>query len=81
MPRPFRVGRPEIAMVNTATKSECPFGAGTDFVLNTGRVGSTSGAKTKVFTSKSDGDTIVAGMLTAGGTTCGGCCDLVFAAD
>ena len=68
-------------MVNTATKCESSFGAGADFILKTGRVGSTSGAKTRVFTSKSDGDTIVAGMLTAGGTTCGGCCDLVFAAD
>ena len=68
-------------MGNTATKSECSFGAGADFVLKTGGVGRTSGAKNKVFTLKRNGDTIVAGMLTAGGTTCGGCCDLVFAAD
>ena len=71
-------GRPEIVMGNTATNGEWSFGAGTDFFLKTGTVGSTSGAKTKVFTVKGNGDAIVAGTLTTGGTTCGGGCDRVF---
>ena len=71
-------GRPEIVMANTATNGEWSFGAGTDFFLKVGTVGSTSGAKTKVFTVKGNGDAIVAGTLTTGGTTCGGGCDRVF---
>ena len=71
-------GRPEIVMGNTATNGEWSFGAGTDFFLKTGTVGSTSGAKTKVFTVKQNGDAIVFGTLTTGGTTCGGGCDRVF---
>ena len=71
-------GRPEIVMGNTATNGEWSFGAGTDFFLKVGTVGSTSGAKTKVFTVKNNGDAIVFGTLTTGGTTCGGGCDRVF---
>ena len=71
-------GRPEIVMANTATNGEWSFGAGTDFFLKVGTVGSASGAKTKVFTVKGNGDAIVAGTLTTGGTTCGGGCDRVF---
>ena len=71
-------GRPEIVMANTATNGEWSFGAGTDFFLKTGTVGSQSNAKTKVFTVKQNGDAIVAGNLTTGGTTCGGGCDRVF---
>ena len=74
-------GRPEIVMGNTATNGEWSFGAGTDFFLKTGTVGSTSGAKTKVFTVKQNGDAIVFGTLTTGGTTCGTGCDRVFADD
>ena len=74
-------GRPEIVMANTATNGEWSFGAGTDFFLKVGTVGSASGAKTKVFTVKNNGDTIVAGSLTTGGTTCGTGCDRVFDAE
>ena len=65
-------------MGNTATNGEWSFGAGSDFFLKVGTVGSASGAKTKVFTVKGNGDAIVAGTLTTGGTTCGGGCDRVF---
>ena len=71
-------GRPEIVMGNTATNGEWSFGAGTDFFLKVGTVGSASGAKTKVLTAKGNGDVIVAGTLTTSGTTCGGGCDAVF---
>ena len=52
--------------------------AGADFFLKVGTVGSQSNAKTKVFTVKNNGDAIVFGTLTTGGTTCGGGCDRVF---
>ena len=71
-------GRPEIVMANTATDGEWSFGAGTDFFLKTGTVGSASSNKTKVFTVKQNGDAIVFGTLTTGGTFCGGGCDRVF---
>ena len=71
-------GRPEIVMGNTATNGEWAFGAGTSFFLKQGAVGSTSGAKSTLLTVKSNGDAILAGTLTTGGTTCGGGCDLVF---
>ena len=74
-------GRPEIVMGNVATNGEWSFGAGTDFFLKVGTVGSVSNEKTKVFTVKGNGDAIVAGTLTTGGGTCGGGCDRVFAAD
>ena len=54
--------------------------AGTDFFLKVGTMGSQSNAKTKVFTVKNNGDAIVFGTLTTGGTACGGGCDLVFSA-
>ena len=71
-------GRPEIVMANTATDGEWSLGAGTDFFLKTGTVGSASSTKTKVFTVKQNGDAIVFGTLTTGGTFCGGGCDRVF---
>ena len=71
-------GRPEIVMANTATDGEWSFGAGTDFFLKTGTVGSASSTKTKVFTVKQNGDAVVFGTLTTGGTFCGGGCDRVF---
>ena len=71
-------GRPEIVLANTATNGEWSFGAGNDFFLKVGTVGSSSGGKTKVFTVKGNGDAILAGELTTGGTTCGGGCDRVF---
>ena len=52
--------------------------AGTDFFLKVGTMGSQSNAKTKVFTVKNNGDAIVFGTLTTGGTACGGGCDRVF---
>ena len=74
-------GRPEIIMANTATNGEWSFGAGTDFFLKVGTVGSVSGEKAKVFTVKNNGDAIVFGTLTTGGTTCGTGCDRVFDTD
>ena len=74
-------GRPEIVMSNTSTNGEWSFGAGTDFFLKVGTLGSLSSDKTKVFTVKGNGDAIVAGTLTTGGTTCGTGCDLVFSDD
>ena len=71
-------GRPEITMANTATNGEWSFGAGTDFFLKVGTIGSPSRAKDKILTAKANGDVIVAGTLTTGGTTCGGGCDRVF---
>ncbi|MDQ2090263.1 hypothetical protein [Marimonas arenosa] len=74
-------GRPEIVMANTDTGGEWSFGAGTNFVLKQGAVGSDSSAKTKLFEVQSSGDAVLAGTLTTGGTTCGGGCDLVFSDD
>ena len=71
-------GRPEIVMANTATNGEWSFGAGTDFFLKTGPIGSPSGAKTRALTVKANGDAFLRGTLTTGGTTCGGGCDRVF---
>ena len=71
-------GRPEIVMGNTATNGEWSFGAGTDFFLKTGPIGSPSGAKTRALTVKANGDAFLRGTLTTGGTTCGGGCDRVF---
>ncbi|MEZ5716345.1 MAG: hypothetical protein R3D85_15020 [Paracoccaceae bacterium] len=42
-------GRPEIVMANTDTGGEWSFGAGTNFILKQGAVGSASNAKTKLF--------------------------------
>ncbi|MDQ2091907.1 hypothetical protein [Marimonas arenosa] len=74
-------GRPEIVMGNTSTGGEWSFGAGTNFILKQGAVGSASSAKTKLFEVKSNGDATLTGTLTTGGTTCGGGCDLVFSDD
>ena len=68
-------------MGNTATDGEWSFGAGTDFFLKQGAVGSTSGDKVKKLTVKANGDAILAGTLTTGGTTCGTGCDAVFSDD
>ena len=70
-------GRPEIVMANTATGGEWSFGAGTNFVLKQGAVGSASSAKTKLFEIQPDGDAVLAGSLTTGGPTCSGGCDAV----
>ncbi|MEZ5716350.1 MAG: hypothetical protein R3D85_15045 [Paracoccaceae bacterium] len=67
-------------MANTDTGGEWSFGAGTDFVLKQGAVGSASNAKTKLFKTRID-DATLTGSLTTGGTTCGGGCDAVFAPD
>ena len=72
-------GRPEIVMANTATNGEWSFGAGTDFFLKQGVVGSTSGDKRRIFTVKQTGDAILLGSLTTGGPTCASGCDAVFA--
>ncbi|MDQ2092140.1 hypothetical protein [Marimonas arenosa] len=71
-------GRPEIVMGNTGTGGEWSFGAGTNFILKQGAVGSASSAKTKLFEIQPSGNAILAGTLTTGGTTCGGGCDRVF---
>ena len=72
-------GRPEIVMANTATNGEWSFGAGTDFFLKQGVVGSTSGDKRRIFTVKQTGDAILLGSLTTGGPSCASGCDAVFA--
>lgn len=74
-------GRPEMVFGNSSTNGEWSFGAGTNFVLKQGTVGSLSSAKTKVFTLKPNGDLEIEGTLTTMGGTCGGGCDRVFAAD
>ncbi|MEZ5716054.1 MAG: hypothetical protein R3D85_13330 [Paracoccaceae bacterium] len=71
-------GRPEIVMGNTDTGGEWSFGAGTNFILKQGALGSTSSAKTKLFEVTGTGNATLAGSLTTGGTTCGGGCDRVF---
>ncbi|MEZ5715740.1 MAG: hypothetical protein R3D85_11550, partial [Paracoccaceae bacterium] len=71
-------GRPEIVMANTDTGGEWSFGAGTNFILKQGAVGSTSSAKTKLFEIDDSGNATLTGTLTTGGTTCGGGCDRVF---
>lgn len=74
-------GRPEIIMGNSATNGEWSFGAGTNFILKTGALGSTSAAKTKALTLYPNGDLTIEGVLTTQGTACGGGCDRVFAPD
>ncbi|MEZ5716733.1 MAG: hypothetical protein R3D85_17265, partial [Paracoccaceae bacterium] len=46
--------------------------------LKQGAVGTTSGAKTKLFEIDDSGNATLTGTLTTGGTTCGGGCDRVF---
>ncbi|MEZ5716348.1 MAG: hypothetical protein R3D85_15035 [Paracoccaceae bacterium] len=74
-------GRPEIVLSNTDTGGEWSFGAGTNFILKQGAVGSTSSAKTKLFEIDDSGNATLSGTLTTGGTTCGTGCDAVFAPD
>ncbi|MDQ2092231.1 hypothetical protein [Marimonas arenosa] len=74
-------GRPEIVMANNDTGGEWSFGAGTNFILKQGAVGSASSAKTKLFEIQPTGDAVLTGSLTTGGTTCGGGCDRVFSQD
>jgi hypothetical protein len=74
-------GRPEIVLANTDTGGEWSFGAGTNFILKQGAVGSTSSAKTKLFEIDDAGNASLTGTLTTGGTTCGTGCDAVFAPD
>ncbi|MEZ5716058.1 MAG: hypothetical protein R3D85_13350 [Paracoccaceae bacterium] len=75
-------GRPEIVMGNTSTGGEWSFGAGTNFILKQGAVGSASDAKTKLFEVDALGNaTLTGSLVTGGGTTCGGGCDAVFAPD
>ncbi|MEZ5715739.1 MAG: hypothetical protein R3D85_11545 [Paracoccaceae bacterium] len=74
-------GRPEIVMANTDTGGEWSFGAGTNFVLKQGAVGSASNAKTKLFEIDDRGNATLAGTLITGGTTCGTGCDRVFSQD
>ena len=74
-------GRPEILMTNSSTAGEWSFGAGTNFFLRQGPAGSTNAEKTKLLAIQEDGDMILLGSLTTGGTTCGGGCDRVFAED
>ncbi|MEZ5716055.1 MAG: hypothetical protein R3D85_13335 [Paracoccaceae bacterium] len=71
-------GRPEIVLGNTDTGGEWSFGAGTNFILKQGAVGSTSSAKTKLFEVTATGDATLTGSLVTGGTACGGGCDRVF---
>ncbi|MEZ5714069.1 MAG: hypothetical protein R3D85_02170 [Paracoccaceae bacterium] len=72
-------GRPEIVMANTDTGGEWSFGAGTNFILKQGAVGTTSAAKTKLFEIDDSGNATLTGTLVTGGTTCGTGCDRVFA--
>ncbi|MEZ5716344.1 MAG: hypothetical protein R3D85_15015 [Paracoccaceae bacterium] len=71
-------GRPEIVMANIDTGGEWSFGAGTNFVLKQGVVGTTSNAKTKLFEIDPAGNATLTGSLVTGGTACGGGCDRVF---
>ena len=71
-------GRPEIVMANSGTGGEWSFGAGTNFILKQGALGSDSSVKTNLLQITPAGNATLAGTLTTGGTTCGGGCDLVF---
>lgn len=72
-------GRPEIVLGNTATNGEWSFGAGTNFIIKQGTVGSNPAAKTKLFEITPAGNATLSGTLTTGGPSCGGGCDAVFA--
>ncbi|MEZ5716309.1 MAG: hypothetical protein R3D85_14820 [Paracoccaceae bacterium] len=73
-------GRAEIAMGNTDTDGEWSFGAGTDFVMKFGAIGSRSAAKTKHLTLYSgSGDLEITGKLITTGPACTTGCDAVFA--
>ncbi len=71
-------GRPEIVMGNTGTNGEWSFGAGTNFILKQGTVGTTSAAKTKLLTLfAGTGDLEISGSIITGGPSCSGGCDAV----
>ena len=74
-------GRPEIVLANTGTGGEWSFGAGTNFVLKQGAVGSASNAKTKLFEIDPAGNATLTGSLTTGGPACASGCDAVFDPD
>jgi hypothetical protein len=74
-------GRPELVLANTDTGGEWSFGAGTNFVLKQGAVGSASSAKTKLFEIDAAGNATLTGTLVTGGPSCAGGCDAVFAPD
>ncbi|MDQ2090264.1 hypothetical protein [Marimonas arenosa] len=75
-------GRPEIVMGNTDTGGEWSFGAGTNFILKQGAVGTASSAKTKYLTLfAGSGDLEIAGQIITGGPTCSTGCDAGFSAD
>ncbi len=75
-------GRPEIVMGNTGTGGEWSFGAGTNFVLKQGAVGTTSSAKTKHMTLfATTGNLEISGSITTAGPTCSSGCDAVFSPD
>ncbi len=75
-------GRPEIVMGNTGTNGEWSFGAGTNFILKQGAVGTTSAAKTKYLTLfAGSGNLEITGSIITGGPTCGAGCDAVFSSD
>lgn len=72
-------GRAELAMGNTATGGEWSFGAGTNFVMKFGAIGSRSPAKTKHLTLYSgSGDLEITGQIITTGPTCKLGCDAVF---
>ncbi len=75
-------GRPEIVMGNTGTNGEWSFGAGTNFILKQGAVGTTSAAKTKLLTLfAGSGNLEITGSIITGGPTCAAGCDAVFSDD
>ncbi|MEZ5716732.1 MAG: hypothetical protein R3D85_17260 [Paracoccaceae bacterium] len=75
-------GRPEIVLANTDTGGEWSFGAGTNFILKQGPVGSTSAAKTtRMLIRGANGDVEIPGQIVTGGPTCASGCDAVFDAD
>ncbi|MDQ2089294.1 hypothetical protein [Marimonas arenosa] len=75
-------GRPEIVMANSDTNGEWSFGAGTNFVLKQGAIGSDSSVKTRhLILYGNSGDLEISGQIITGGPTCSGGCDAVFSDD
>ncbi|MDQ2090265.1 hypothetical protein [Marimonas arenosa] len=74
-------GRPEIVMGNSSTNGEWSFGAGTNFILKQGALGSVSSAKTRLFQIDPAGNAVLTGTLTTGGPGCSAGCDAVFSDD
>ncbi len=72
-------GRPEIVMGNTGTGGEWSFGAGSNFILKQGAIGTDSSAKTKHLTLySSTGNLEISGSIITGGPSCTAGCDAVF---